>query len=49
MLNIYRASAGSGKTYNLTRDYIRLLFEQKNERAHRRIMAVTLPTRLPTK
>ena len=41
MLNIYRASAGSGKTYNLTRDYIRLLFEQKNERAHRRIMAVT--------
>ena len=41
MLNIYRASAGSGKTYNLTQDYIRLLFEQKNERAHRRIMAVT--------
>ena len=42
MLNIYRASAGSGKTYRLTNEYIRLLFTAKdNETAHRRIMAVT--------
>jgi len=41
MLNIYRASAGSGKTYRLTQDYIHLLFEPNRERAHRRILAVT--------
>jgi len=41
MLNIYRASAGSGKTYRLTKDYIRLLFDPKRERTHRRILAVT--------
>jgi len=41
MLNIYRASAGSGKTYRLTQDYIQLLFDPKRERAHRRILAVT--------
>lgn len=41
MLNIYRASAGSGKTYRLTQDYIHLLFEPKKERVHRRILAVT--------
>jgi ATP-dependent helicase/nuclease subunit A len=40
MLNIYRASAGSGKTYRLTQDYIHLLFQPK-ERAHRHILAVT--------
>ena len=41
MLNIYRASAGSGKTYRLTQDYIHLLFDPKKERTHRRILAVT--------
>lgn len=41
MLNIYRASAGSGKTYRLTQDYIHLLFDPKRERVHRRILAVT--------
>ena len=41
MLNIYRASAGSGKTYRLTQDYIHLLFDPRRERAHRRILAVT--------
>ena len=41
MLNIYRASAGSGKTYRLTQDYIHLLFDPNRERAHRRILAVT--------
>lgn len=41
MLKIYRASAGSGKTYRLTQDYIHLLFEPKKERMHRHILAVT--------
>jgi ATP-dependent helicase/nuclease subunit A len=41
MLNIYRASAGSGKTYRLTQDYIHLLFDPQKERAYRRILAVT--------
>ncbi len=41
MLKIYRASAGSGKTYQLTKDYIKLLFDSKREQAHRRILAVT--------
>ena len=41
MLNIYRASAGSGKTYRLTQDYIHLLLDPKKEQIHRRILAVT--------
>ena len=41
MLKIYRASAGSGKTYQLTKDYIKLLFDSKREQAHRQILAVT--------
>jgi ATP-dependent helicase/nuclease subunit A len=41
MLNIYRASAGSGKTYRLTEDYIHLLFDRDRDRVHRRILAVT--------
>ena len=41
MLKIYRASAGSGKTYRLTQDYIHLLFNPQSERTHRRILAVT--------
>ncbi len=41
MLNIYRASAGSGKTYRLTQDYIHLLFDPLKERPHRHILAVT--------
>ena len=43
MLNIYRASAGSGKTFRLTKDYIGLLFDSlgKYDRPHRRILAVT--------
>lgn len=41
MLNIYRASAGSGKTHQLTGDYIHLLFEKEGERTYRKILAVT--------
>lgn len=38
-LNILKASAGSGKTHNLTREYLRLLF--KSDNAYRHILAVT--------
>ncbi|GHT18216.1 DNA helicase [Bacteroidia bacterium] len=41
MLNIYRASAGSGKTYQLTNEFITRLFEDTRRYPHRRIMAVT--------
>lgn len=40
MLNIYRASAGSGKTFQLTSQYLELLFENKKF-PHRNILAVT--------
>jgi len=38
-LTIYRASAGSGKTYTLAREYIRLLLHNADD--YRRILAVT--------
>jgi ATP-dependent exoDNAse (exonuclease V) beta subunit len=36
-----KASAGSGKTYNLAREYIRLLLTKKDPQAYRHILAVT--------
>ena len=51
MLNVYRASAGSGKTFRLTLEYIKLLlappdeseklFQDERTRRYRRILAVT--------
>ena len=52
MLQIYKASAGSGKTYNLTREYIKFLIATKKEDGryrlrskrlsdHSRILAIT--------
>lgn len=53
MLSIYKASAGSGKTYNLVYEYIRLLIGVKDpatgryslnprpDHGHRHILAVT--------
>ncbi|MBE9469367.1 MAG: UvrD-helicase domain-containing protein [Bacteroidetes bacterium] len=38
-LNVYRASAGSGKTYRLTEEYLRLLF--KNNMSYKNILSVT--------
>jgi len=38
-LNIYKASAGSGKTFALTMEYLKLLYSQ--EGIHRHILAVT--------
>lgn len=39
MLTVYRASAGSGKTYQLTGEYLKLLFSGNG--LYRRILAVT--------
>lgn len=46
MLSIYKASAGSGKTYTLTREYLRMLLQDKQladnkHLPHSRILAVT--------
>lgn len=41
MLTVYRASAGSGKTFRLTGEYIRLLFKDEHNNRHRSILAVT--------
>ena len=41
MLKILKASAGSGKTYNLARTYIELLLKNKDPFAYRHILAVT--------
>ena len=41
MLKIMKASAGSGKTYSLTRTYISLLLRSDDRYAYRHILAVT--------
>ena len=41
MIKIMKASAGSGKTYNLALEYIRLLLTKKDPQAYRHILAVT--------
>ena len=41
MLKILKASAGSGKTYNLAREYIRLVVTSDKADAYRHVLAVT--------
>ena len=41
MLKILKASAGSGKTYNLAREYIRLIVKSNQPDAYRHVLAVT--------
>ena len=52
MINIYKASAGSGKTYTLAREYIKLILGYKDESGkyrlnrkgsggHRSVLAIT--------
>jgi len=41
VLKILKASAGSGKTYNLAREYIRLLINSERPDAYRHVLAVT--------
>ncbi|MDR1408488.1 MAG: UvrD-helicase domain-containing protein [Tannerella sp.] len=43
MLTVYRASAGTGKTYTLTGEYVRLLFSGTD--MHARILSVTFTNR----
>lgn len=40
-MKILKASAGSGKTYNLAKTYIRLLLEDRERYSYRHILAVT--------
>ena len=40
-LKLYKASAGSGKTYTIALEYIRELLIRNSEQAHRHILAVT--------
>ena len=39
--NIYNASAGTGKTFSLVRDYLILLFNSKNYELYKNILAIT--------
>ena len=41
MFKIYNASAGSGKTYSLVKDYLKRLFESKAYLPHKHILAIT--------
>ncbi len=41
MIKVLRASAGSGKTFNLAKTYIRLLMQSPDRYAYRSILAVT--------
>ena len=41
MIKILKASAGSGKTWNLARQYLKLLLEKHDPYAYRHILAVT--------
>ena len=38
---IYNASAGSGKTYTLSKEYIKLLFLAPQDDAYKKILAIT--------
>ncbi|MDR0547317.1 MAG: UvrD-helicase domain-containing protein, partial [Dysgonamonadaceae bacterium] len=40
-LKIYKASAGSGKTYTLAQEYIRELLSSYKQDTYRNILAVT--------
>ena len=41
MIKILKASAGSGKTYNLAKEYIRLILQSEKPDAYRHVLAVT--------
>ena len=41
MLKLLKASAGSGKTYNLAKEYIRLILQSDKPDAYRHVLAVT--------
>lgn len=39
--SLYDASAGSGKTYTLTKEYLKILFKASSDDAYKRILAIT--------
>lgn len=39
--SIYNASAGSGKTYTLVKEYLKIIFSAKNHDAYKNILAIT--------
>ena len=41
MINIFKASAGSGKTHTLSKTYLDLLLKADSKTAYRNILAVT--------
>ena len=41
MIKVLKASAGSGKTYNLAREYIRLILQGEKADSYRHVLAVT--------
>ena len=41
MIRILKASAGSGKTWNLALEYIKILLKARDAHAYRHILAVT--------
>ena len=43
MIRIMKASAGSGKTFNLAKTYIRLLLTDEERYSYRHILAVVVP------
>ena len=38
---IYNASAGSGKTYTIVKEYLKILFKSKNKEPFKQILAIT--------
>ena len=40
-ISIYNASAGSGKTFTLTKEYLIKLFKSPQDDAYKRILAIT--------
>ena len=46
--NIYNASAGTGKTFSLVRDYLILLFNSNNFELYKNILAITFTNKAVT-
>ena len=47
MIRILKASAGSGKTFQLAKTYISLLLQSDDRNAYRHILAVTFTNKAP--
>lgn len=47
-ISIYNASAGSGKTYNLVKEYIKVLIQSDFRNKHRNLLAITFTNKAVT-